>query len=168
MFIYLISSRVISWDHVQSGTIHGSLSLHMGLFCGNDQLAVHYCILILYNIGLIKSEKHSLTMHSRGMASGRTPPEIWLEIVAAISCLHHSTWDPGLCEKKNNSLKQVLQSMHLPLADIMWNYKRLLMCSADILWSVDWRWQMAIWGQRNVSHSLIFHWWKMQQHCILA
>jgi len=41
------------------------------------------------NTGLIKSEKH--TLHSRMMASGGTPPEIWLEIVAAISCLHHST-----------------------------------------------------------------------------
>lgn len=58
------------------------------------------CILILYNTGLIKSEKPSLTLHSRVMASAGTPLEIWLEIVAAINCLHHSTWDPGLCEKK--------------------------------------------------------------------
>lgn len=25
--------------------------------------------------------------------SGGTGPEIWLEMVAAISCLHHSTWE---------------------------------------------------------------------------
>lgn len=25
--------------------------------------------------------------------SGGTDPEIWLEMVAAISCLHHSTWE---------------------------------------------------------------------------
>lgn len=91
---------------------------------------------------MIVSEKHPLTLHSRVMASGGTPPEIWLEIVAAISCLHHSTWDPvGLCEKKQltyNTLKQVLQSMYL----MMWDYRLhtgsqmlVLMCSADILWS---------------------------------
>lgn len=40
--------------------------------------------------------------------SGWTDPEIWLEIVAAISCLHHSTWEPvGLNTEWNNELTYI-------------------------------------------------------------
>ncbi len=167
MFIYLVSSRIISWDHVQS------FSLHMGLFCGNDQLAVHYHILILYNTGLIKSEDHSLTLHSRVMASGGTPPEIWLEIVAAISCLHHSTWDPGLWEREEkNEHTQASASVNAPAIswynvklqapywqlDTCINVQCWVLTSCGLWTEEDDRWQYEV---REMCHSLIFHWWKM-------
>lgn len=40
--------------------------------------------------------------------SGGTDPEIWLEMVAAMSCLHHSTWEldglSGKTMKKNKKM----------------------------------------------------------------
>lgn len=44
--------------------------------------------------------------------SGGTCPEIWLEMVAAISCLHHSTWEldalGGKTMKKDKNMKNAI------------------------------------------------------------
>lgn len=44
--------------------------------------------------------------------SGGTCPEIWLEMVAAMSCLHHSTWElvelGGKTMKKDKNMKNAI------------------------------------------------------------
>ncbi len=172
MFIYLVSSRIISWDNVQS------FSLHMGLFCGNDQLAVHYHILILYNAGLIKSENHSLTLHSRVMASGGNTTRDLAGDSGSYQLFTPLHMRSRTVRERGKEWTDSSASVNAPA--ISWynvklqapywqleaciNVQCWVLTSCGLWTEEDDRWQYEV---REMCHSLIFHWWKMKQHCIL-
>lgn len=173
MFIYLVSSRVISWDHVQSVGIYHKTNPFKGPYHSTwvyFVVTTNWLYIIAYLFYII---------------------QVWLRVKTFSNLAFTGN---GFCRDTTRDLAgdssryQLFTPLHMRSRTV-WEKKQLTQASASvnasaiswynvklqafinvqcIRWSVDWRWQMAIWGQRNVSHSLIFHWWKMQQHCILA